>query len=74
MKYAFIERHRRDWPVSIQCSVLDVSARGFYQYLDREKRPDKDMGRVSDMALMTHIKAIHAETEVTSSGVVEIGP
>ena len=63
MKYAFIERHRRDWPVSIQCSVLDVSARGFHQYLHRRKMPDKDMGRVSDMALLTHIKAIHAETK-----------
>jgi putative transposase len=62
VKYAFIERHRRDWPVSIQCSVLDVSARGFQQYLHREKMPDKGAGRVSDMALLTHIKAIHAET------------
>jgi putative transposase len=62
VKYAFIERHRRDWPVSIQCSVLDVSARGFQQYLCRKKMPDKGVGRVSDMALLTHIKAIHAET------------
>ena len=62
MKYAFVERHRRDWPVSIQCSVLDVSARGFQQYLCRKKMPDKGVGRVSDMALLTHIKAIHAET------------
>ncbi len=62
MKYAFIERHRRDWPVSIQCSVLDVSASGFQQYLRRAKMPDKGAGRVSDMALLTHIKAIHAET------------
>jgi putative transposase len=61
VKYAFIERHRRDWPVSIQCSALDVSARGFQQYLHRAKMPDKGAGRVSDMALLTHIKAIHAE-------------
>ena len=62
MKYAFIERHRRDWPVSTQCSALDVSVRGFQQYLHRKKMPDKGAGRVSDMALLTHIKAIHAET------------
>ena len=61
MKYAFIERHRRDWPVSIQCSVLEVSARGFHQYLGREKMPDKDVGRVSDMALLTHIKGQKAQ-------------
>jgi HTH-like domain len=40
-------------------------ARGFHQYLGREKMPDKGMGRVSDMALLTHIKAIHAETRGT---------
>jgi putative transposase len=62
VKYAFIERHRCDWPVSIQCSVLDVSARGFQKYLRRKKMPDKDTRRVSDIALLTHIKAIHAET------------
>ena len=67
MKYAFIERRRRDWPVSIQCSVLDVSARGFQQYLHRKKMPDKSVGRVSDLALLTHIKAIHAETRGASS-------
>jgi hypothetical protein len=55
VKYAFIERHRRDWPVSTQCSVLDVSVRGFQQYLHRKKMPDKGAGRVSDMALLTHI-------------------
>jgi hypothetical protein len=62
VKYAFIERHRRDWPVSTQCFVLGVSARGFQQYLRRKKMPDNGAGRVSDMALLTHIKAIHAET------------
>jgi putative transposase len=55
--YAFIERHRRDWPVSIQCSTLGVSTRGFQQYLHRKKMADKTTdgaGRVSDMALLTH--------------------
>jgi hypothetical protein len=42
---------------------LDVSARGFHQYLGREKMPDKGAERVRDMALLTHIKAIHAETK-----------
>jgi putative transposase len=63
VKYAFIQRHRHIWPVSAQCSVLGVSARGFRQYLDRAAAPDEaGNGRVSDMALLTHIKAIHAET------------
>jgi transposase-like protein len=35
VKYAFIERHRDQWPVSIQCDVLDLSVSGFQQYLHR---------------------------------------
>ena len=31
--------------------------------MGREKMPDKDVARVSDMALLTQIKAIHAETK-----------
>ena len=30
--------------------------------------PDKGMGRVSDIALLTHIKAIHDETGVPAGG------
>ena len=29
MKYAFIERHKKIWPIVIQCRVLEVSASGF---------------------------------------------
>src|ERR687898_979463 len=57
VKYAFIERHRRDWPVSTQCSVLDVSVRGFQQYLHRKKMPDKGKGRVSKMMRDNAIRA-----------------
>ena len=65
MKYAFIQRHRQQWPVSIQCSVLGVSPRGFQDYVQRLANPDLpdgQSGRVHDMALLAHIKAIHAET------------
>ena len=65
MKYAFIQRHRQQWPVSIQCSVLGVSPRGFQDYVQRLANPDPPAGqngRVHDMALLAHIKAIHAET------------
>lgn len=65
MKYAFIQRHRHQWPVAAQCAVLGVSARGFRQYLQRMTQPEGNDGsrRVGDMALLTHIKAIHAETK-----------
>jgi transposase InsO family protein len=65
VKYAFIQRHRNMWPVSAQCAVLGVSARGFRQYVQRLRRLEGNAGsgRVGDMALLTHIKAIHAETK-----------
>ena len=68
MKYAFIERHRYQWPVSIQCDVLKVSVSGFQQYLHRKvasNTPTDGGGRVNDMALLAHIRAIHAESKGT---------
>jgi transposase InsO family protein len=65
VKYAFIQRHRKQWPVSVQCSALGVSPRGFRQYVQRETGTDTaspERRRVGDTALLTHIKAIHAET------------
>ncbi|CAK0746713.1 transposase [Azospirillaceae bacterium] len=63
MKYAFIQRHRQHWPVSIQCSVLGVSPRGFRDYVRQlTAAATGRTGRVHDMALLAHIKAIHAET------------
>ena len=32
MKYAFIERHHRRWPVRQLCSLLDVHRSGFYAW------------------------------------------
>lgn len=64
MKYAFIERHRKDWPVTIQCSVLDVSVNGYRKYLQRQRAsnvPSALGRRVPDMALLAHIRALHGE-------------
>jgi len=64
VKYAFIQRHRDLWPISTQCSALGVSARGFRQYVSRAAGTDGTPAgrRVGNLALLTHIKAIHAET------------
>ena len=59
MKYAWIKRHRSVWPVSLTCEVLGVSASGFYEHERRGGQPTP--GRLSDDALLVHIKAIHAE-------------
>jgi transposase InsO family protein len=60
VKYAFIERHRRLWPICVQCRVLLVSVSGFHQHLAR--RVDIAKRRhLSDEALLVHISAVYAE-------------
>ena len=35
MKYDFIQRHRRVWPISVPCRVLEVSVAGYHEYFVR---------------------------------------
>ena len=35
MKYAWIREHRDSFPVAVLCEVLEVSASGYYDWLDR---------------------------------------
>jgi transposase InsO family protein len=61
MKYAFIQRHRRVWPISVQCRVLGVSVAGFHKHTLRQnsRAPRRHL---SHDALLVHIKALHTET------------
>ena len=61
MEYAFIERHRRVWPISVQCRVLQVSVTGYHEHFVR-RAGNAQRRHLSDDALLVHIKAIHAET------------
>jgi len=61
VKYAFIQRHRREWPISVQCRVLEVSVAGYHEHFVR-KASATQRRHLSDEALLVHIKAIHAET------------
>jgi putative transposase len=40
MKYAFIQRNRRVWPISVQCRVLRVSVSGYHEHLARRVSKD----------------------------------
>lgn len=55
---------RQQYPVSVSCGVLEVSASGYFNWLRRPQdiagRPG---GRHSDEALLAHIRAIHAEVK-----------
>ncbi len=62
MRYAFIEQHRRVWPITVQCRVLGVSVAGYHEHVVRRAStaPRRHLGAA---ALLVHIKAIHAETD-----------
>jgi transposase InsO family protein len=64
VRYAFIERHRKVWPVAAQCRALNVSASGFHQYRARQTGDAGSLQagrRIGDTALLVHIKAIFYE-------------
>jgi len=39
MKYAWIDRNRLGWQVSMMCEQLEVSSSGYHQYVRRKERP-----------------------------------
>ena len=67
MKYAWIARHKKHWPVSPACDVLGVSTSGFFENMRRKgaeqpSRPGANR-RISGEALLAHIRAIHVEVK-----------
>ena len=60
VRYAFIERHEQVWPITTQCRVLAVSASGYHQHWALSEAPDQP-GRIRDMALLVHIRAVFTE-------------
>lgn len=61
MKYQFIEGHRDEFPVTRMCTVLQVSASGYYAW---HKRPASQREQ-DNQKLVERIKAIHAESRET---------
>ena len=58
MKYAWIAKHARQWPVVKLCRALDVSHSGFKAWQGGGKRCT---ARLSDAQLLVAIRAIHAQ-------------
>lgn len=57
MKFAFVQDHRRLWPVAAICRVLQVSRSGFFAWLRRG--PSRRRRRQEE--LIEKIKAVHRE-------------
>jgi transposase InsO family protein len=67
VKYAWIARHKADWPITLACEALEVSASGYFEHwrrrdADKPSKPGANK-RLSDEVLLVHIKAIHAEVK-----------
>ena len=41
-KYAVIYRHRNEYPISVMCCFFQVSRSGYYDFVHRLGRPEKD--------------------------------
>ena len=67
MRYAFIEQHKKMWPVADQRRVLEVAVSGFRAWRKRQSgAPRAARGkRVSDLALLTHIRSEFAASKET---------
>lgn len=61
MRYAVIARHRREFAVRLMCRVLEVSASGFYAYLQRPL----SWRALIDEILMAHVRIAFAESDGT---------
>ena len=59
MKYAFIQRNRQVWPISVECRVLLVSVSGYHEHFAR--RHILQRRHLSDEAVLVHIRAVFAE-------------
>ena len=64
MKYAWIERHRKDWPVSLTCQVLGVSPSGYHERNRRERALAQTQHVLVALGIDAQRQQDHAVTEV----------
>jgi len=60
MKYAFVTRHKKTWPVDIMCRVLGVSRNAYYRYINHPRRREPDPERES---MLKAVKEIAEESK-----------
>ena len=63
MKCAFVDRNRHRWPVSMLCEALEISPSGYHQRQQRSGDDKPHRCRISNDALLAHIKAIHVQVK-----------
>jgi putative transposase len=66
VKYTWIAKSKAAWPITMTCEALGVSASVYFEQQRRRgaSQPSKlGGGRLSNEALLAHIRAIHAEVK-----------
>jgi putative transposase len=58
VKYAWIREHRDSFPVAVLCEVLEVSASGYYDWLDRPPSPRAER----HVKIQAVVQQVHAES------------
>jgi putative transposase len=58
VKYAWIREHRDSFPVAVLCEVLEVSASGYYDWLDRPRSPRAER----HVKIQAVVQQVHAES------------
>jgi hypothetical protein len=61
VRYAFIDDHQAQWPVAVQCDVLDVARSGYYAW--RRRGPRQSAQRRAE--LTERIREVHAASRQT---------
>jgi len=61
VKYAFIQRLRQVWPITVQCRVLQASVSGYHAHVARQTST-APRRFLSDEALLVHIKAVRRQS------------
>ena len=58
MKYAWIREHRDSFPLAVLCEVLEVSASGYYAWLDRPRSPRAER----HAQIQAAVQQVHAQS------------
>jgi putative transposase len=58
VKYAWIREHRDSFPVAVLCELLEVSASGYYAWLDRPPSPRAER----HAQIQASVQQVHAES------------
>jgi transposase InsO family protein len=60
MKYRFIEEHRDQWPIEVQCQVLRVSRSGYYAWRKRPVSPQAQRrAQLTERIREIHVRPHH---------------